>query len=93
MVELETLFIALAGGPLGALLGWLTVSHFNHAGIHVASLETGLSAFGISSSIYPVLENRYYFLISAGIAGVALLAAVYPALRAVRGSTAAGLQR
>jgi ABC-type lipoprotein release transport system permease subunit len=93
MVELETLFIALAGGPLGALLGWLTVSHFNRAGIHVASLETGLSAFGISSSIYPVLENRYYFLISAGIAGVALLAAVYPALRAVRGTTAVGLQR
>lgn len=93
LVQLETLFIALAGGPLGALLGWLTIRYWGRAGIHVPSLEEGLSAYGISSSIYPVLNPQYYFLISAGIVIIALLAAVYPSLRAVRGSLTTGMQR
>jgi ABC-type lipoprotein release transport system permease subunit len=84
MVQLETLLLALVAGPIGALLGWLTVTHFGNVGIHVKSLEVGLTAYGLSSSIHPALQGRYYFLISAGIMLTALLAAAYPAWRAAR---------
>jgi putative ABC transport system permease protein len=84
MIVIETIFIGLVAGPIGMLLGWLTISYFGNVGIDLSIFGQGLESFGISTQIYPELDAWFYGAVAAMVFAMALLASVYPAVKALR---------
>ncbi len=84
MILTETLFISAIGGPAGIAGAWLTVSYYGKYGINLSSVGKGLDSLGIGSVIYTRLDNSTYFIIAVIIILTAVLASVYPSVRAMR---------
>ncbi len=84
MIVIETIFLSLVGGPIGVLLGVLTMYWLGIQGIDLSAYSEGLREFGYSSILYPYIENSTYAYVTAGVVITALLAALYPAYKAVR---------
>lgn len=84
MIVVETIFISMVGGPLGVLLGYLTVSYFGTAGIDLSIVGKGLEEFGISTIIYPSLEPWFYLNVTIMVLVAALLSSIYPAIKALQ---------
>ncbi|HTP12281.1 MAG TPA: FtsX-like permease family protein [Bacteroidota bacterium] len=84
MVVLETLFVSITGSVVGTVLGVVSVSLSDRTGINLSYFSEGLSAYGISSYVYPMLHPVTYPTLGVMVVAVACLAAVYPAVKAVR---------
>ncbi len=84
MIMSETVMLGLAGAPLGLLLGWTTVSYYADQGVDLTKYSEGLAAFGYSSILYPYVAPEVYGIITIGVFITALLAAIYPARKAIR---------
>lgn len=84
MILLETLYLTLMGCPIGLLIGWLSVSFFEKHGINISMFSEGLAAYGFSSIIYTSLDNHKYVIVAIMYFITALLAAIYPAYKALQ---------
>ncbi|MEX0965997.1 MAG: FtsX-like permease family protein [Bacteroidia bacterium] len=84
MILLETLFLAFTGGPIGFLLGWATIWYTGKHGFSLGSYSENLSDFGFAAQIHPQLEARTYLIVSAMVVIMAVLAAIYPAIKALK---------
>lgn len=84
MVLVETIFLAIVGGPIGLALGWLTMNYFSTAGVDLTAYSEGLKEFGYASILYPYMENGAYFSIAIGVVITAFVAAIYPAYKAIK---------
>lgn len=84
MIILETIYLALIGGPLGLLIGYLTIVWTGKIGIDISIFSEGLSSWGFSSIVYPEIESRYYLTLTLMTLFTAILSAIYPAIRALR---------
>ncbi len=84
MIVLETVFLACIGAPFGLFIGWLTVKYFAKNGFDLSAFADGLKQFNIESIIYPSIEPTLFFQLSLGVIITAILASIYPALRAIR---------
>lgn len=83
MIMLETSWLALVGGPLGILLGHLTILWFGTHGVDLSQYSEALSMYGFSNIIYFELDSGFYLPILIMTLSVTLLSAVYPAAKAV----------
>jgi putative ABC transport system permease protein len=83
MILTETFYLNFVGAPIGLFLGWLTVYYTGTYGIDLSAFSEGLTAYGISTVIYPALKSSYYWNITLMIAVAAILAALYPAYKAL----------
>lgn len=84
MIMVETIFLALIGGPLGILLSHLTVSWLSQRGINLAFFSEGLSYYGFSSQVYPDIEPDRYISVMVMTLVVAVISAIYPSYKALR---------
>lgn len=84
MIMLETLLLGCVGAPLGLFLGWLTITYFNSSGLDLSSFASGLERMGMSTVIYPVADASLYIQMTISVGITALLAAIYPALKAIK---------
>lgn len=84
MIVYETFFLALASAPIGMFLAWFTILKMGNTGLDLSNWAQGMSQFGISTKIYPELDSAMYWQIGLAIAITALLASIYPAIKAVR---------
>lgn len=84
MIMIETIFLSIAGGPLGLLVGYLTISYLGRTGIDLTKYSEGLESFGYDSILYPTLTVTDYLQIVVGVLVTACLASIYPAWKAVR---------
>ena len=84
MITFETIAIALAGGPLGILMAWLTIFYFQSAGLDLSFYAQGLEEFGIDPIVYPYLEFQYYWSLAIMVVIMAILASIYPARKALK---------
>lgn len=84
MIMFETAFLALVGGPLGILISYLTILYFGSHGIDLSAFADGFSGLGFDSMVYTQLDSHYYLEIAIQVVVVALVAAIYPAIRALR---------
>ncbi len=84
MIVLETIILSIAGGIVGSGLGALTIAWLGRTGLDLSLFSQGLAAFGLSSRIYPRLAPTEYPLVVALIVVTAILAAIYPGLKAIR---------
>jgi len=93
MVVLETLFLGLVAAPLGLGLGWLTVFLLKDDGIDLSAFAKGMERFGLDTVVYPLLSPELYVQIAVAVFVTALLASLYPALKAIRLRPVEALQK
>lgn len=84
MIILESILLSLTGGVVGILLGWAITSYFNIHGIDLSIVSTGLAAYGMPTMLYPFIPANVYGTLTLMIIGMSLIAALYPAVKAVR---------
>lgn len=84
MIVVETLLLGLIGAPLGVLLGSLTISYLGKNGLDLSSFSQSLQMYGLSEQVYFDLEPSVYVQIPVAIFITALMAAIYPAFKAIR---------
>lgn len=84
MVVLETLFLALVAAPIGLFLGYLMVSYYGYNGLDLSAYAAGMDKFGMSDKVYLTLDVASFFIVTIAVAITAILASLYPALKATR---------
>ncbi|MFP4018591.1 MAG: ABC transporter permease [Bacteroidales bacterium] len=84
MIMLETIFLSLTGGVAGMIIAAGLVSYYNHAGINLELFSQGFEAIGYNPVLYPAIGVGFYFTITLMIILTAIIASVYPALKALR---------
>lgn len=94
LILLETLTLTLAGTPVGILISWLLINHYNKAGLDLSGFgKEMLSSFGYSSIVYPEFPWDRLPAIMVIVSGTALLSCTFPAIRALRLQPVKALQR
>ncbi|NNE28279.1 MAG: ABC transporter permease [Saprospiraceae bacterium] len=84
MVVIETIMLGLIGAPIGLLLGWLTIQYFGSVGIDLGAFAEGIEKFGMNTKIFPELSTDIYIKVMGAVLITALLASIYPAIKAIR---------
>lgn len=84
MIMLETICLTMLGGPLGLLLSWVSITYFGTNGIDLGASGDMYSDLGFASVIYPALELKSYIQITTMVMVMAVLAAIYPARKALK---------
>lgn len=84
MIILETLFLTLAGSPLGFAISYFTIYYFNIKGINLSMFAEGLAGYGYATIVYPTLAFSFYPGIYLMTFFAALLASLYPAAKALK---------
>lgn len=84
MILFETLLLCLVGMPLGILLGGITTAYIGRYGLNLSAFSSSLQMYGISDIVYFSLEPIVYWQVAISVSLTALLAAIYPALKAIR---------
>lgn len=78
MILFESLIYGVIGGPLGILLGYITIQYFARYGFDLSSFGEGMEAFGYDPIIYLYLESKYYCIYTAYILTATFLGGLYP---------------
>lgn len=84
MIVVETLLLAMIAAPVGLFLGYLTVLYYGSKGIDLSAYGKGMDKFGLSDQIYLSLDVSSFITVTIAVAITAILAALYPALKATR---------
>ena len=92
MIVCETVFISMIGGPLGVLLGYLTINYYGVEGIDLSIVSEGLENFGVGSIVYTELESVFYIHVTIMVLISALLSSIYPAWKALKVNPAEGIR-
>ncbi|MEL7118562.1 MAG: FtsX-like permease family protein [Bacteroidota bacterium] len=84
MIVMETFLLSFAGVPLGLLLGWLTITYFGTRGMNLSAFSESLQMYGMSDFIYFQVDAATYYNVPLMVAITAIIASIYPALKAIR---------
>ena len=84
MIVLESVMLGLVAMPVGLILGYITIDYVGENGIDMSMYAEGLENFGMSSIIYFELDPVVYGQVAVGVFLTAVLASIYPALKAIR---------
>jgi len=84
MLMYETIILSFLGCPIGMGIAWLTIHYFGTHGIDLSSFSKGLENFGFSTMVYTSLRSTSYIQVSIMVLITAILAAIYPGLKAIR---------
>ncbi|MFP4620064.1 MAG: ABC transporter permease [Bacteroidales bacterium] len=92
MIMLETIFLSLTGGVIGMVLAALLINYFGNAGINLKAFAQGFEAMGYNPMLYPEIGTTFYFSITGLIILTAIIASVYPAVKALKLNPAEALR-
>ena len=84
MIMLETILLSLTGGVIGMGIAALLVHFTGNVGIDLSIFSEGFEAIGYSSILYPQIGIVFYFTITLLIILTAILASIYPAMKALK---------
>ena len=84
MVLYEALLLGVLGTAAGFVIGYLIYLPLSDSGVDLSMFSEGLRSFGVGAIIYPVLTAGVIVNALLIIPLVAVLGAVYPAVRAMR---------
>ena len=84
MILLETVMIGSIGGPVGLLVAWATIEWTGKKGIDLSRYADSLEAYGLSTRVFPTLDAAGYVQILVMVVSASLIAALFPALHAIR---------
>jgi len=81
----ETVLLTVVGTPLGLFISWLLLGHFGRVGIDISSFSgAAMSGFGFSSMIYPQFPITKIIPVMLIVISTALVAALFPSLKAIK---------
>ncbi len=84
MIIYETVMLSLFGGIIGMIVGAFTILYFASVGINLSIFADAFSSFGISTQLYPELPVSFYPMLTVMIIITAVLASIYPAIKAIK---------
>ena len=84
MIMWETFFLSFTGGIAGMLFSAAFIAYFKHYGMDFSIVAEGMNAYGYSAIIYPEAPLSFYLEVSTMIIVTAVLASIYPALKALK---------
>ncbi len=84
MIMTETLLLTLVGAPLGLGLGALTVAYVGKKGLDLSAFSSAMEMYGMSNVVYFELSPAVYGQVVIVVSMTAILASIYPALKAIR---------
>jgi len=84
MIMLETIFLSITGGIVGMVIAALLVGYYGENGIYLKSFSQGFEAVGYSPVLYPEIGIQFYLTIVLLIILAAIIASIYPAIKALR---------
>lgn len=84
MIMLETVFLTMIGGPFGLLIAALFIQTTGSSGIDLGAIGEAYNDLGFAAVVYPVLEIKSYVVITVMVFFMALIAAIYPARKALK---------
>ena len=93
MFMLETIFLSLAGAPIGIGLGWALVAWTNKVGINLSMYGEGLSQMGFSNMVYPSLPTEQYVILTIEILVIVLISSLVPARRSLKLNPATAIRK
>lgn len=84
LVLMETIFLTLAGTPFGLFLGWIVINYYNKNGLDFSgSGKEMMSSFGFGTIIYPEFPAERILGVMMIVTGTALIACIFPAVKAL----------
>lgn len=85
LVLTETVLLTLAGTPIGLLIGWLGCNYYQQRGLDLSGMGKDLmSSFGYSTVVYPEFPVDKLAGVLMIVAGTAVIACLFPAMKALR---------
>ncbi|WP_430810294.1 MULTISPECIES: ABC transporter permease [unclassified Carboxylicivirga] len=84
MIMIETVFLSLIGGVVGIIIGIVVTVATASSGIDISIVSEGFGAMGYDSIVYPVLKIKNVVDVVVMVFVTGMLAAVYPALKALK---------
>jgi len=84
MIMLETLFLSLIGGPLGLLVAFSFIEYYGANGFDLGAMGETYGELGFAAVVYTELDPSAYLTITIMVLVMALLASIYPAIKALR---------
>jgi ABC-type lipoprotein release transport system permease subunit len=94
LVLLETVFLTIAGTPIGLLAAYLITGHYQKHGLDLSGMGKDMMAsFGFDTTIYPSFPWEKLIIILILVVGTALLSCLLPALKALRLKPVEALRR
>lgn len=91
MIVFETIFLAITGGTIGLAAAGLTIGFYGQRGIDISIVGEGMASFGMSDRLYPFLSGEYYPILGVMIIFTAIMASIYPAVKALKLNPAAAI--
>lgn len=94
MVLMETIFLTMAGTPVGILIGWLVTSYYYKNGLDLSGMgREMMRSFGFGTMIYPEFPWEKLSGIMLIVAGTAILSSLFPAIKALKLQPVEALRR
>ncbi|MBS2097688.1 ABC transporter permease [Carboxylicivirga linearis] len=84
MIMIETVFLSLIGGVVGIIMGAVVTIATANSGIDISMVSEGFGAMGYDSIVYPVLKIKNVIDVVIMVFITGMLAAIYPALKALK---------
>jgi ABC-type antimicrobial peptide transport system permease subunit len=84
MIMLETITLSFIGGIVGLLLALGLIEYYSRAGINLSAFTEGLSQWSLGTQLYTYLPFSFYPPLALMILSTSVIAAFYPALKAIR---------
>ena len=85
MIMLESVMLTLTGAAVGMFVGYLTVNYFNKNGLDLTAIGgDSFEIWGYEALVYPYVNPEEYLYVMFLVIATALLAAIYPALKALK---------
>jgi len=94
LIFLETIFLTLAGTPVGIFIGWVTTAYFNKHGLDLSGMgREMMSSFGFGTIIYPEFPADKISGVLLIVIGTALISCLFPAIKALKLQPVEALRR
>jgi putative ABC transport system permease protein len=94
LVLLETIYLTLAGAPIGILTGWLVSDYFHKNGLDISGMgKEMMSSFGYSTVIYPEFPADKFLGVMLIVFSTAIISCLFPAIKALRLQPVEALRR
>ncbi len=84
MIMSETVILSVFGGLCGIILGWLLNIYFGFYGIDLGAWSTAYKSMGFDTLVYTRLTLDITLQIAAMVFVTGILAAIYPAIKALQ---------
>jgi ABC-type lipoprotein release transport system permease subunit len=85
MIMTESVILTLTGASAGLILAWFTLGYLGEKGIDMTAMGgDAMAEFGYDAVVYPIAYTNDYITTIILVVITAILAAVYPAIKALR---------